>query len=120
MLPLETVVAYRIHLSLSSYCIEDWAFSEKSIYITAILLSVFIFLQPYTQKAKNTFLQLFPVKLANQYLQLLVGLSTFSISKGNTIDLLHLGVITKSCCGPLRTLFCVLVWAFSVWAYPII
>jgi hypothetical protein len=91
MPPLGTFVAYRIQ----SCCIEDWAFSEKSIYITAILLSAFTFLHAYIQKPKNTFYNIiFPIKLANQYLQLLVGSTTFSISKGTTMDLLHLGVIS--------------------------
>jgi hypothetical protein len=100
MPPLETFVAYRIHLSLSSCCIEDWAFSEKSVHITAILLSVFTFLHTYTQKPKTPFYIIFPDNLTNQYLQLLVSLITFSISKGTTIDLLHLGVIIGSANSP--------------------
>jgi hypothetical protein len=47
------------------------------------------------QKSKNNcFNIIFHVKLANQYLQLLVGSTTFSILKGTTIDLHHLEVIT--------------------------
>jgi hypothetical protein len=65
MPPLGTFVAYRIQ----SCCIEDWAFSEKSIYITAILLSAFTFLHAYTQNPKKNLLYIiFPVKLAKQYL----------------------------------------------------
>jgi hypothetical protein len=51
-------------------------------------------LHAYTPKTQKHILLLFHVKLANQYLQLLVGSTTFSILKGTTIDLLHLGVIT--------------------------
>jgi hypothetical protein len=94
MPPLGTFVAYRIHSSLSSCFIEDWALYEKSIYITTILLSAFTFLHVYTQNPKTPILYYFPIKLANQYLQLLMGLTTFSILKGTVIDLLHLGVIT--------------------------
>jgi hypothetical protein len=89
---LGTFVSYWIHSSLSSCCIENWAFSEKSIYIIANLLSVFISLHAYTQKHLYYY---FPVKLANQYLQLLVDSTTFYILKDATIDLLHLGVITQ-------------------------
>jgi hypothetical protein len=59
MQPLGTFVAYRIHSSLSSFFIEDWDFFEKSIYISAILLSAFTFLHVYTQKPKNTYFILF-------------------------------------------------------------
>jgi hypothetical protein len=52
---------------------------KKNIYLIAIAFSVFISLHVYTQKPKNIFI--FSVKLANQYLQLLVGLTTFSILK---------------------------------------
>jgi hypothetical protein len=52
---METFVAYSIHSRLSSCWIEDWAFSKKSIYITAILLSVFTFLHAYTQNPKKHF-----------------------------------------------------------------
>jgi hypothetical protein len=88
---------------LSSCCIEDWTFSKKSIYIIAILFLVFISLHGCIQKSKNTFIVIIilHVKLANQYLQLLVGLTTFSISKDTTIDLLHLGVITAGHISPL-------------------
>jgi hypothetical protein len=51
-------------------------------------------LHAYTSKTPKHLLLLFSVKLVNQYLQLLMGLTTFSLSKGTTIDLLHLGVIT--------------------------
>jgi hypothetical protein len=93
MPPLGTFVAYWLHLGFSSSCIEGWAFSKKSIYIIAILLPVFVSLHSYTQKPQNTFIIIFLVKLASQYLHLLVGSTTFSILKGTTIDLLHLGVI---------------------------
>ena len=86
------------HLSLSSCCIKDWAFSEKSIYILAIYFLQFTFLQtinPKKYKTAASFIGLL-VKLANQCLQLLVGSITFSILKGTTIDLLHLGVIRRA------------------------
>jgi hypothetical protein len=66
MPPLETFVTYRIHLRLSSSYIEDWDLSEKSIYISIILLSVFTFLHAYTQNPPNIcFYIISPVKLAN-------------------------------------------------------
>jgi hypothetical protein len=64
MPPLGIFVAYWLHLSLSFCCIEDWALCEKSIYIIAILFLVFISLHAYTQKPKNTFIIIFPGKLA--------------------------------------------------------
>jgi hypothetical protein len=91
--PLGTFVTYSSHLSLYSCCREDKSFFEKRIYISAILLLVFIFLHAYTQKPKNLFYIIFPVKLANQYLQLLTCSTTFSLLKGTATDLLHLGVI---------------------------
>jgi hypothetical protein len=95
MPPLRTFVIYSMHLSLSSCCIEDWAFYEKSIYISAKFTFSIYFLARLYQKPKNTsFYIIFLVKLANQYLQLLMGSTTFSLSKGTTIDLLHSGVIT--------------------------
>jgi hypothetical protein len=47
-----TFATYSSHLSLSSCYIEDWAFPQKSIYIFAILLSVFTFLHTYTKNPK--------------------------------------------------------------------
>ena len=48
----------------------------------------------YTPKIpKPCNFHLFPARFTNQYLQLLVGSTTFSYLKGTTIDLLHLGVI---------------------------
>jgi hypothetical protein len=64
---------------------------KKSTYFTAITFLVLIPLHAYTSKNQKHLL--FPVKLANQYLYLLMGSTTFSIFKGTTIDLLHLGVI---------------------------
>jgi hypothetical protein len=86
-------------LSFSSHCIEDWAFSEKSIYFIAIIFSVLFPLHNYTPKTPKHIYFLFHVKLANKYLQLLMGSTTFSILKGTTIDLLHLGVISKAPAG---------------------
>jgi hypothetical protein len=76
--------------------IEDWTFFEKSIYFIAITFSVLISLHAYTPKTQKHLLLLFPVKFANQYLQLLMGSTTFSVSKGTTVDLIHLRVISDS------------------------
>jgi hypothetical protein len=95
MPPLGTYFTYGIHLSYSSCCIEDWAFSEKSIYIsTNFTFSIYFPGRLYQKPKKNCFYIIFQVKLTNLYLQLLVGSTTFSISKGTKIDLLHLEVIT--------------------------
>jgi hypothetical protein len=86
-------------LRFSSRCIEDWAISEKSIYFIAIIFSILFPLHNYTPKTQKHFYLLFHVKIANKYLQLLVGSTTFSILKGTTINLLHLGVISKAPAG---------------------
>jgi hypothetical protein len=93
MPPLGIFFAYWLHLRWSSCCIEDWVFSEKSISFIAITFSVLISLHAYTIKTQKHLYLLYPDKFANQYLQLLVGLTTFSILKGTKINLLHLGVI---------------------------
>jgi hypothetical protein len=60
------------------------------------LLSVIYLLAHLNQKTQKQLLNIiFLIKLANQYLQLLVGSTTFSILKGTTIDLLHLGVMHR-------------------------
>jgi hypothetical protein len=84
-----------LELVLSLHRGLGFIFSENSIYFIRITFLVFISLHAYTQKTPLLLLLLllFPIKLANQYLQLLVGLTTFSIMKVTTTDLLHLGVI---------------------------
>jgi hypothetical protein len=77
MPPLGTCVSYWLHLSLYSHCIEDWAFSQKSIFFIAIIFSVLFPLDDYTPKTQKQFYLLFPIKLANQYLHLLVGSQPF-------------------------------------------
>ena len=47
-----TFITYNTHLSLSSCCIEDWAFSEKSIYFLAIYFPTIYF--SVNHKPKNT------------------------------------------------------------------
>jgi hypothetical protein len=59
MPPLGTFVTYWLQLSLSSCCIEDWAFSKKSIYFIAITFSVLFLLYHYTTKTQNTFIYYF-------------------------------------------------------------
>jgi hypothetical protein len=93
MPPLGTFVAYWLHLSLSSCCIEDWAFSEKSIYFIAIIFSILFHLHLYTTKTQKHFYLSFPAKLANQYPSNTWVWQPFIYLKGTTIDLLHLGVI---------------------------
>jgi hypothetical protein len=95
MPPLGTFAAYLLHLSLSSCCIEDWAFSEKSIYITAITFSVLFHLHLYTTKTQKHVYLLFPVKLANQYPSSSWVRQPFLYVKDTTID--HLGVINIAC-----------------------
>ena len=84
------------HLSLYSGHIEDWAFSlfENFLFATSYLKHFYSFaiIQPKIPKTLASFIVLFII-LSNQYLQLLVGSTTFSYLKGTTIDLLHLGVI---------------------------
>jgi hypothetical protein len=67
MSPLGIFVAYWLHLSLSSRCIKDWSFSEKSIYFLAIIFFVLFLLYHYTTKTPKHLYLLFPVKSANQY-----------------------------------------------------
>jgi hypothetical protein len=95
MPPLGTFVSYWLHLILSSCCIEDWAFSEKSIYFIAITFSVLFHLHLYTTKTQKHIYLLFPVKLANQYPSSSWVWQHFIYLKGTTIDLLHLGVISN-------------------------
>jgi hypothetical protein len=81
-------------LRLSSCCIEDWDFSKKEHLLScSYIISIYFFARLYPKTQKHHLLLLFTVKLANQYLQLLMGLTTFSILKGTTIEFLHLGVI---------------------------
>ena len=72
------------HLSLSSCHIEDWAFSlfESFLLATIYLKHFYTFatIQPKIPKTLAFFIVLFII-LANQYLQLLVGSTTFSNRK---------------------------------------
>ena len=69
------------HLSLSSCCIEDWAFLSLRAVTCYYLSAAFLLSCNYTtENTKNTsiFYCQFII-LTNQYLQLLVGSTTFSI-----------------------------------------
>jgi hypothetical protein len=80
-------------------CIEDWAFSEKSSYLLSFISFYLLVysLAVYTSKYwKNTLqLLLFLRQLVNQFLQLLVGPTTFYLLKGTTIKPLQLWVISS-------------------------
>jgi hypothetical protein len=101
MPPSGTLASYKhTHLSLSSCCIDDWAFSHWEHLHIAIYFLHFILLQYKLKTQKTTAcLLLLRVKSANQYLQLLVNPITFFIKKYYTIDLLHSGAITLSLVG---------------------
>jgi hypothetical protein len=64
MPPLETFVAYWLHLSLSSCSIEDSAFAGKEhLLYRNYIFSTYSFARLYTKKPKNTFYYYFLLNL---------------------------------------------------------
>ena len=85
MPPSGTLVSFKhTHLSLSSCCIEDWAFvsSRAFTYLLFTFCTLFLLQTIHTKTPKLLlYYYCFLVDSANQYLQLLVGSTTFLIEK---------------------------------------
>jgi hypothetical protein len=111
MPPLGTFVTHNYTLELVLLMHRWLGFLWKEhLHLRKLYFLLFTYLHTLTKKSKTIAISIiFPLKLANQYLQLLEGSTTFSILKGTTIDLLYLEVISH-----LFTICRLCMWR---WAY---